>query len=131
MRILVVDDDEIFRNLVKKVLLDENYEVITAENGLKGFEVIERENGNIDLAILDVNMPEMDGFELLSKIRSDKRFAHIPVLMLTIREFTEDQIAGYEYGADDYIPKPFDTNILIARIKVLERRIINQRKKAS
>jgi len=125
MKILVADDDEIFRTLVKEVLLGENYEVITAENGLIGWQIIQKEK--IDMAILDVNMPEMNGFELLNKIREDEKLSKMPVLMLTVRIFTEDQIAGYEYGADDYLAKPFDNQVLLARIKVLERRILKNK----
>jgi len=125
MKILVADDDEIFRTLVKEVLLGENYEVITAENGLIGWQILQKEK--IDMAILDVNMPEMNGFELLNKIREDEKLSKMPVLMLTVRVLTEDQIAGYEYGADDYLAKPFDNQVLLARIKVLERRILKNK----
>ena len=79
-----------------------------------------------DMAVLDVNMPEMDGFELLKHIRTDDRFKNMPVLMLTIRAFADDQVQGYETGADDYLTKPFHNDILLARIKVLERRILKK-----
>ncbi len=125
MKILVVDDDEVFRTLVKEVLAQENYEVITANNGFSAWKILQKEKA--DIAILDVNMPQMSGFELLAKIREDKTFSKMPVIMLTIRAFTEDQIAGYEYGADDYLAKPFDNQILLARIKVLERRILGKK----
>ncbi len=125
MKILVVDDDEVFRALVKEVLAQENYEVITANNGFSAWKILQKEKA--DIAILDVNMPQMSGFELLAKIREDKTFSKMPVIMLTIRAFTEDQIAGYEYGADDYLAKPFDNQILLARIKVLERRILGKK----
>jgi len=125
VKILVVDDDEVFRALVKEVLAQENYEVITANNGFSAWKILQKEKA--DIAILDVNMPQMSGFELLAKIREDKTFSKMPVIMLTIRAFTEDQIAGYEYGADDYLAKPFDNQILLARIKVLERRILGKK----
>jgi DNA-binding response OmpR family regulator len=79
-----------------------------------------------DMAVLDINMPEMDGIELLGNIRSDDRFKNMPVIMLTIRAFTEDQVQGYECGADDYLTKPFSNDVLIARVKVLERRILGK-----
>lgn len=80
-----------------------------------------------DLAVLDINMPEMDGIELLGHIRTDGRFKETPVLLLTIRAFTEDQVQGYDRGADDYLTKPFDNDVLVARVKVLERRILGNK----
>ena len=78
------------------------------------------------MAILDINMPVMDGMELLARIRADERFKTMPVLMLTVRSLTEDQVDGYDCGADDYLPKPFSNEVLLARIKTLERRILNK-----
>ena len=71
-------------------------------------------------------MPEMDGIELLGRIRADEKFKGMPVLLLTIRAFAEDQVQGYDRGADDYLPKPFNSDVLVARVKVLERRILNR-----
>ncbi|HOI43541.1 MAG TPA: response regulator transcription factor [Elusimicrobiales bacterium] len=122
MRILVADDDATFRSLVVEILTDAGYEVSAHENGLLAWEALRA--GGADLAVLDINMPEMDGFQLLRNIRGDGRFAAMPVLMLTIRAFAEDQVEGYETGADDYLTKPFDNDVLLARVKVLERRIL-------
>jgi DNA-binding response OmpR family regulator len=122
MKVLVADDDNTFRYLVEEVLTDAGYEVSAHENGLLGWEHLQAQGA--DLAVLDINMPEMDGIELLGKIRSDERFKQMPVLLLTIRAFTEDQVQGYERGADDYLTKPFDNDVLVARVKVLERRIL-------
>ena len=121
MKVIVVDDDRIFRILIKDILIENGYETIEAENGKIGYEKIKNEKP--DIAILDVSMPEMNGIELLNKIREDDEVFNLPVLMLTVRDTVEDQIIGFEYGADDYLTKPFDSDILIARIKALERKI--------
>ena len=122
MKVLVADDDDTFRSLVVEILTEAGYEVAAEVNGLKAWERLQADGA--DIAVLDINMPEMDGFEVLRHIRADDRFKTMPVLMLTIRAFAEDQVQGYETGADDYLTKPFHNDILLARIKVLERRIL-------
>ncbi len=124
MKVLVADDDKTFRSLVVEILTEAGYEVSSEENGLLAWNNLQA-NG-ADLAVLDVNMPEMDGFQLLRNIRTDERFKDMPVLMLTIRAFADDQVQGYETGADDYLTKPFNSDILLARVKVLERRILKK-----
>jgi len=124
MKILVADDDNTFRSLVMELLIDSGYEVSAHENGLLAWESLQTEGA--DMAVLDINMPEMDGIQLLGHIRSDERFKSMPVLLLTIKAFTEDQVEGYDRGADDYLTKPFDNDVLIARVKVLERRILGK-----
>ncbi len=116
-RILITDDDKIFRYLVKEILIEEGYEVIEAENGKQALEILK--NGKIDLVILDVDMPEMNGFETLNKIREDENLFNIPVIMLTVKAMMEDQLQGFEYGADEYLAKPFESQILLAKIKNL------------
>ena len=122
MKILIADDDLLFRTLVSEVLIDAGYEVSAHENGALAWESLQSEGA--DLAVLDVNMPEMDGVELLGHIRADGRFKGMPVIMLTIRSMVDDQVDSYEHGADDYLTKPFANEVLVARIKVLERRIL-------
>ena len=124
MKILVADDDNTFRSLVVEILTEAGYEVAAAENGLLAWNHLHAHGA--DMAVLDVNMPEMDGFQLLRNMRADERFKDMPVLMLTIRAFADDQVQGYETGADDYLTKPFNSDILLARVKVLERRILNR-----
>jgi len=124
MKILVADDDNIFRSLVNEILTDAGYTVSAHENGRLALEHLQAEGA--DMAVLDINMPEMDGIELLGHIRSDDRFKNMPVIMLTIRAFTEDQVQGYECGADDYLTKPFSNDVLIARVRTLERRILGK-----
>ena len=124
MKILVADDDNTFRSLVTEIFSDAGYEVSAHENGRLAWEHLQAEGA--DLAVLDINMPEMDGLELLGRIRSDEKLKDMPVLLLTIRAFTEDQVQGYERGADDYLTKPFSNDVLVARVKVLERRILKK-----
>lgn len=124
MKILVAEDDDTFRSLVVEILTEEGYEVAAETNGRLAWERLQADGA--DMAVLDINMPEMDGYELLGHIRTDERFKSMPALMLTIRTFPEDQIRGYDTGADDYLAKPFDTSVFLARLKVLERRILNK-----
>ncbi|OHE77308.1 MAG: hypothetical protein A2107_01930 [Verrucomicrobia bacterium GWF2_62_7] len=124
MKVLVADDDDNFRCLVTELLLEAGHEVAAEVNGRLAWERLQAEGA--DMAVLDVNMPEMDGFQLLRNIRGDARHKSMPVLMLTIRAFAEDQVQGYETGADDYLTKPFANDVFLARIKVLERRILKK-----
>lgn len=127
MKVLVADDDKVFRVLLTEILGEAGYDVKAEENGLLAWQSLQKEGA--DMAVLDVNMPEMDGFELLSRIRNEPELKDMPVLMLTIRGMLDDQLSGYERGADDYLTKPFDNNELVARVKVLERRIIKRKER--
>jgi len=124
MKILIAEDNDIFRHLITEVLSGGGHTPMAEENGLLAWHRLEAEGA--DLAVLDVNMPEMDGFQLLAKIRGSDKHKCMPVLMLTIRGFAEDQVAGYDSGADDYLTKPFDNEVLLARVKALGRRILNK-----
>ncbi|MCM2267516.1 MAG: response regulator [Elusimicrobiales bacterium] len=124
MRVIVADDDDNFRSLVVEILTGAGYKVAAEINGRLAWERLQAEGA--DMAVLDVNMPEMDGFQVLRNIRTDDRFKDMPVLMLTIRAFADDQVQGYETGADDYLTKPFDNDVLLSRVKVLERRILKK-----
>lgn len=124
MKVLVADDDDNFRSLVIEILTEAGYEAAAEINGRLAWERLQAEGA--DMAVLDVNMPEMDGFELLKNIRTDDRYKTMPVLMLTIRAFADDQVKGYDSGADDYLTKPFSSAEFLSRIKVLERRILKK-----
>lgn len=116
-RILVVDDEISIRKLLRVVLENRGFKVEEAENGeaaLKLFSV-----STFDLTILDVMMPGMDGFECCKRIRADY---DCPILMLTAKGEDYDQVHGLEYGADDYIIKPFTPTVLVARVQALLRR---------
>lgn len=117
MTILIVDDEPRIRDFVRLNLEMEHYRVIEASNGLEALEQV-REHLP-DLVVLDVMMPEMDGFETLKAIRE---VSNVPVVILTVRQSEQDKIRGLDLGADDYIAKPFSPPELLSRIRALLRR---------
>lgn len=115
--ILIVDDDIEIANLIAIYLQNEGYEVIKAENGLRALEVLN--STNVDLILLDIMMPQMDGIQACMKIREEK---NMPIIMLSAKTEDMDKILGLTAGADDYIGKPFNPLELIARVKSQLRR---------
>jgi DNA-binding response OmpR family regulator len=114
-RVLIADDDPTIRELLKLILSDDGYEVISAVNG---HELVRLAQERAPCLILvDLMMPQMDGYEAIRQMRNDSRTAHIPMLILTGRSRSGDVVVGFESGADDYIAKPFDTSELLARVK--------------
>ncbi len=120
-KILVVDDDPLMRLMVVKTLSTEGFEFLEAENGAQAVE--KAISHQPDLIIMDVNMPELDGYEACQRIRSNPITAGIPIILVTSLSTVEDKIKGFDSGADDYIPKPFDPKELTVRVNVLLRRI--------
>ena len=118
MRILIVDDDEELAGLLSELLTREGFRVDMQHDGPKGLAAAL--GGGYDLMVLDVMLPGMDGFEILRRVRRESR---LPVLMLTARGEDEDRIIGLELGADDYLPKPFNTRELVARVRAIMRRL--------
>ena len=116
MNILVVEDDMAIRDLIAINLQISGYEVITAEDGQEGREKFDSEK--IDLVLLDVMLPKIDGFELISHIKS----TDIPVIFITARDSVIDRVKGLRLGADDYLVKPFESIELLARIEAVARR---------
>jgi DNA-binding response OmpR family regulator len=116
--ILVVDDDAELCRLVSRFLGAEGYSVQTVQTSRLGVE--RALSGSYDLVVLDVMLPEIDGFEVLRRIRTK---SNTPVLMLTARGDDLDRILGLEMGADDYLPKPFNTRELSARVRAILRRV--------
>lgn len=114
IQILVIEDEADVRENLEEILRFKGYNVITAVNGLDGLEKIQ--NHQIDLVISDIMMPEMDGYELVKKVRESQSLIHIPVILLTAKTMVDEKIQGLEYGADDYITKPFNTKELLARV---------------
>ncbi len=124
MKILIAEDDDNFRTLITEVLEQNGHIPLPEPNGRLAWERLQRDGA--DMLVTDINMPEMDGFGLLRNIRSSETYRWMPVLMLTIRELAEDQVSGYEIGADDYLTKPFDNDVFLARVRVLERRVLKK-----
>ena len=120
MKILVLEDEYSIRSFVTINLKREGYEVFEASTGEEAVEVFEK-NNDIRLAILDVMLPGIDGFEVLKRLR--EKSPSIGIIMLTARTHEQDKVLGLEYGADDYISKPFSPTELVARIRSLTRRI--------
>ena len=118
IKILVVDDEERMRRLVKDFLAKKGYVVIEASNGREALDLFYKDN-SIDLVILDVMMPVMDGWATLREIRETSK---IPIIMLTAKAEEHDELLGFELGVDEYITKPFSPKILVARVEALLRR---------
>lgn len=119
-RILVVDDDQIIIQITARVLTAAGYEVFKAASGAEALQRIDETRP--DLIVLDVMMPEMDGYEVCRRLRQTAATARLPIMMLTAQESVEEKVRGFEAGADDYMTKPFQPPELQARVKVLLRR---------
>lgn len=111
---LVVDDDQKLRSTISDYLSENDFSVLTAADGAEAVNVFEQEKNNIDLVLLDGIMPKIDGFDVLKLIRET---SDIPVIMLSAREHEQDQLKGFELGADNYITKPFLLSVLKEQIK--------------
>jgi type IV pilus assembly protein PilB len=120
-RILVADDEPITRMLVKLLLERENFEVLEAANGKQAVEIATRERP--DLLVVDLNMPEMDGYEAITRLRRDMTMATLPIMVLTSEDGPGIERRVLELGADDYILKPFDPAVLLSRVNGVFRRL--------
>jgi len=125
-RILVVDDDKNTRMLLKAVLEAENYSVVTAENGVEALEAMD--DNHIDLVVLDVMMPRLDGYEFTRILREGNN--NLPILMISAKQLPADKKRGFLVGTDDYMTKPIDEEEMLLRIKALLRRarIVSERR---
>ena len=121
MKILIADDDPIFISLVGDILADEGEEVLPAENGKIAWELLQAEGA--DVAVLDVNMPEMDGAELLKLIREDARFKRLPVLLLATGFMVSDLVEQYDPTVTDSLSKPFEISDLLAKVRAMQQRL--------
>ena len=117
MKILVVDDEELLVKGIRFNLQSEGYEVLTGSNGLEAVQTAQTQK--LDLIVLDVMMPQMDGLTACSKIRE---FSDVPIILLTAKADDMDKLIGFDHGADDYLTKPFNILELKARIRALLRR---------
>ena len=118
IKILVVDDEQRMRKLVKDFLQKNGYDVLEAADGEEAVDVFFGTK-NISLIILDVMMPKMDGFQVAAAIRT---YSQVPIVMLTARDSERDELKGFDLGVDEYITKPFSPGILVARVEAILRR---------
>lgn len=119
-KILIVDDELDALTALKRALEADNYNVVEAADGLSAIEKVKTEKP--DVVLLDLMMPEMDGIEACKHLKSDPKYKHIPIIMLTAKGEIDNKIEGIEMGADDYVTKPFNLHELKARIKMVLRR---------
>lgn len=121
VKILIVEDEEKIMRFLELELIHEGYEVLKASNGRVGLEIAEK--GEVDLMLLDIMIPEINGLEVLRRLR---KTSELPVIMLTARDAVMDKVSGLDAGADDYITKPFAIEELLARIRVtLKKKNLN------
>lgn len=120
MRILVVEDDPAVRDSLRRALSLEGYEILVAGDGAEALALLDGQGPDPDAILLDVMMPNLDGLETCRRIRATGN--RVPVLMLTARDDVRDRVAGLDAGADDYLPKPFALEELLARLRALLRR---------
>lgn len=118
MKVLIVDDEKGIREVIKEYSVSEGYDVLEAENGLEALQKLEQ-NPDIDVIVLDIMMPKMDGYTVLKNIR---KTYDIPVIMLSARADEFDKLQSFDMGVDDYVTKPFSPRELMARIKVVTNR---------
>ena len=122
MKVLIVDDEQGIREVIKEYCLLENYDVIEAENGIQAIESVK--NNDIDIIVLDIMMPKLDGYSALKEI---KQIKNVPVILLSARKEEFDKLMGFNLGTDDYLTKPFSPRELIARIKAILKRTSNEK----
>jgi len=120
-RVLVIDDDPSIRNIVEAMLQSDGYEVVLAEDGLQGVEILDKEPRplSIDLIVCDVVMPGMNGLDVVTRLKLHAHTQKIPVIMLTGEDKAEDIMAGYSVGADYYITKPFNRQQLLKGVDIV------------
>lgn len=117
--ILVVDDEQRMRTLIKDFLEQKEYRILQAKDGEEALEIFDMEKDCISLIILDVMMPKLDGWSVLRQIRQTSQ---VPIIMLTARGEEQDELFGFELGVDEYISKPFSPKILVARVEAILKR---------
>lgn len=117
MKILIIDDEEKIRQVIKEYCEAEDYECFEADNGITALDLLKK--NNYDLLVLDIMMPKMDGFEVLKQLNKEDR---IPTIVLSARSEEYDKLKGFDLGIDDYLTKPFSPKELIARIKAILNR---------
>ncbi len=125
-RILIVDDETALRHLLRAYLSKEGFEVVEAANGHEALSIVR--TGGVDLAVIDVMLPELDGFEVVRRIRAR---SSLPIILLTARGEETNRVVGLELGADDYVVKPFSAPEVVARVRAHLRRMDGFEERAS
>ena len=120
MRVLLIDDEQFYYKLIHKKLKESNYELEYVKSGADGLKKIQ--SFDPGLIIVDLKMPEMDGFQVLEKLRRDAKFSNIPVIVITAKDELDEKLKAFDLGADDYLVKPFQPDELVARMGILTRR---------
>lgn len=118
MKVLVVDDSEMVRNYYYYILKNAGFDVISAIDGADGIEKLFK-SPDVSLIISDINMPNMDGYTMIEKVREDDQFEEIPIIIVSTEDAAADKQKGFDVGADVYIVKPFEPDILIENIRLL------------
>ena len=119
IKILVVDDESRMRKLIRDFLEREGYQILEAADGVEALDIFYAEK-NIDLILLDVMMPRMDGWQVCKEVRE---YSKVPIMMLTARAEEQNELKGFELGVDEYVTKPFSPKILVARVGALLKRV--------
>ena len=117
--ILVVDDESRMRKIIRDFLVKSGYNIMEAGDGEEALQLFEKNENKIQLILLDVMMPKLDGWSVLRQIRQKSK---VPIIMLTARGEEQDELFGFELGVDEYIAKPFSPKILVARVEAILRR---------
>ena len=120
MRVLLIDDEQFYFKLIRKTLKDADYDLEYAKSGSEGLSKIP--SYEPEMLIVDLKLPEMDGFQILERLRRDPKYSLIPVIVITAQDELSEKLKAFELGADDYLVKPFQPEELVARMGILGRR---------
>ncbi|HXQ36787.1 MAG TPA: response regulator transcription factor, partial [Anaerolineales bacterium] len=120
MRVLLIDDEQFYFKLIRKTLKEAEYDLEYAKSGSEGLAKVP--SFEPEMLIVDLKLPEMDGFEILQRLRRDPKFSHIPIIVITSKDELSEKLKAFELGADDYVVKPFQPEELVARMGIVARR---------
>src|ERR671925_2364230 len=120
MRVLLIDDEQFYFKMLQKALKEAEYKLEYAKTGSEGLAKIP--SFEPELLVVDLKLPELDGFEILKRLRRDPKFSYIPVIVITSKDELSEKLKAFELGADDYVVKPFQPEELVARMGILARR---------
>ena len=116
-KVLIVDDSRTIRTIIRRIMLELGFEVCEAANGIEALKVIEAEKAAVKLVLADRNMPEMNGFDLLVRLRQDPELSTLKIMMVTTETEMDHMASALEAGADEYVMKPFTKDILVEKLE--------------